>query len=61
MKKLSKADLKKINGGNILPGDSNGKCQTGWFLCPTNVCVNDKGGEDPIVPGHPKYSMCFGS
>ncbi|MGE8553843.1 MAG: bacteriocin [Chryseobacterium jejuense] len=60
MKKLTKKDLKNINGGNIRFPDSQGKCPFGWYLCPTNVCVDDKGGESPIHEGHPHYKACFG-
>ncbi|MDQ0593078.1 bacteriocin-like protein [Chryseobacterium ginsenosidimutans] len=59
MKKLTKKDLKKINGGNIRQPDANGNCQPGWYLCPSNICVYDKGGENPIVPGSPHYNACF--
>ncbi|MPS65161.1 MAG: hypothetical protein DI622_13585 [Chryseobacterium sp.] len=60
MKKLTKKDLKKINGGNMRFPDENGNCPSGWYLCPTNICVDDKGGEDPIMPGDPYYTACFG-
>ncbi len=42
----------KINGGNIRPPDANGNCPAGWYLCPSNICVYDKGGQNPIVPDH---------
>ncbi|MBT2622898.1 MULTISPECIES: bacteriocin [Chryseobacterium] len=60
MKKLTKKDLKNINGGNIRFPDANGNCQPGWYLCPSNICVFDDGGRDPIVPGKPHYNACFG-
>ncbi len=60
MKKLTKKDLKKINGGDIRPPDRNGNCPAGWYLCPTNICVDDDGGNNPIYPGHPHYHACFG-
>ncbi|MFP3597560.1 bacteriocin [Chryseobacterium sp. SIMBA_029] len=60
MKKLTKKDLKKINGGDIRQPDGNNNCQPGWYLCPTNICVYDNGGQDPIVPGAPHYHACFG-
>jgi bacteriocin-like protein len=44
MKKLTKKDLMKINGGNIRPPDANGNCPAGWYLCPSNICVYDNGG-----------------
>ncbi|MDQ0782829.1 bacteriocin [Chryseobacterium sp. W4I1] len=60
MKKLTKKDLKKINGGSIRFPDANGNCLPGWYLCPTNVCINDNGGENPIQPGDRDYFTCFG-
>lgn len=60
MKKLSRKELMNVNGGNIRPPDANGNCPNGWYLCPTNICVNDNGGANPIVPGTPFYKACFG-
>lgn len=57
MKKLTKKDLKRINGGNIEQPGENGTCPPGWFLCPTNICVDDDGGRNPIPPGS---TYCFG-
>ncbi|WP_160136447.1 bacteriocin [Chryseobacterium sp. c4a] len=57
MKKLTKKDLKKINGGFVGYPDDYGNCMPGWYLCPTNVCIFDDGGNKPI---NPKDSFCFG-
>lgn len=57
MKKLTKKDLKKINGGYIDEPGEDGRCRPGWFLCPTNICVDDDGGKNPIPPGS---TYCFG-
>ncbi|SHG81811.1 bacteriocin [Chryseobacterium vrystaatense] len=60
MKKLTKKDLKNINGGNMRFPDANGNCPAGWYLCPKNICINDRGGENPITPSSPYYTACFG-
>lgn len=60
MKKLTKKDLKNINGGRLRFPDANGNCPAGWYLCPTNVCIDDNGGENPIQPGDRDYRACFG-
>ncbi|MDF2553383.1 MAG: bacteriocin [Chryseobacterium sp.] len=60
MKKLTRKNLMKINGGNIRFPDENGNCQPGWYLCPSNICVYDNGGQNPIVPGSLHYNACFG-
>lgn len=64
MKNLQKFEVsreaqKLIKGGNIKP-PKDGQCQPGWYLCPTDICVYDKGGAEPIVPGTPHYNACFG-
>ncbi|MDM1551673.1 hypothetical protein [Empedobacter falsenii] len=56
---ISKNKQKNVKGGNIRP-PKDGQCQAGWYLCPTNICVYDNGGDDPIVPGSPHYNACFG-
>lgn len=61
MKKLSKKDLKNIHGGNLRFPDANGNCPAGWYLCPTQVCVDDDGGRSPIQPGDRRYRICFGN
>lgn len=60
MRKLTKKDLKKINGGYIDEPGNDGRCQPGWFLCPTNICIDDDGGNNPIRPDSPNYGICFG-
>lgn len=59
MKKLTRKNLAKIDGGNIR-APKDGQCPAGWYLCPSNICVYDNGGQNPIVPGTPHYNACFG-
>lgn len=60
MRKLTKKDLKKVNGGYIDEPGNDGRCRPGWFLCPTNICIDDDGGNNPILPDSPNYGICFG-
>jgi bacteriocin-like protein len=40
MKKLTKKDLKKINGGYIDEPGEDGRCRPGWFyVLPTSVLM----------------------
>ncbi|WP_165851734.1 hypothetical protein [Chryseobacterium pennipullorum] len=52
MKKLTKRDLKKINGGYYTYPNANGNCFPGWILCPTKICLLEEPG-NPIDENHP--------
>ncbi|MDM1556677.1 MULTISPECIES: bacteriocin [Chryseobacterium] len=58
MKKLTKKDLKKIQGGYYYTyPDANGNCFRGWYLCRTNICILD----DPHNPIQPDHPFCAGA